>query len=97
MNQCAFVVLCLGLLGFHATAAEKPGTYIDPKLAAADPDFALQGEYAGMIEDDKFGVQVIARGGKFHGVAYHGGAAGRRVGRRRRRSRGTASAGRTGR
>ena len=77
MNRCAFVVLCLGLLCIPATAAEKPGTYIDPKLAAADPDFALQGEYAGMIKDDKFGVQVIALGGgKFHGVAYRGGLPG---------------------
>lgn len=77
MNRCAFAVLCVCLLGLPALAAEKPGTYIDPKLAAADPDFALQGEYAGRIKDDKFGVQVIALGGgKFHGVAYRGGLPG---------------------
>jgi hypothetical protein len=65
------------LLGLPAFAAEKPGTYIDPKLAAADPDFALQGEYAGQIKDDKFGVQVVALGGgRFHGVAYRGGLPG---------------------
>jgi len=77
MKRCAFVVLCLGLLCVPAVAAEKPGTYIDPKLAAADPDFAIQGEYAGTVGDDKFGVQIIALGGgKFHGVGHRGGLPG---------------------
>jgi hypothetical protein len=60
-----------------AFAADKPPVYIDPHKAAADPDFALQGEYAGQLKDDKFGVQIIALGnGKFHGVAYRGGLPG---------------------
>jgi hypothetical protein len=68
---------CLALFSFATRAAEKDATYIDPKSAAADPDFALQGEYAGYVNDDKFGVQVIALGdGKFHGVAYRGGLPG---------------------
>jgi hypothetical protein len=57
-------------------------TWSDPaKAAKEDPDFALQGEYAGTIKhedgDVKIGIQVIALGkGKFRAVGYHGGLPG---------------------
>ena len=73
-------VLCLGLLGSQAStqdrsrAAEKPKTWSDPRLAAAeDPDFSLQGEYASPGR----GVQVVALGkGRFRVVTYPGGLPG---------------------
>ncbi len=53
--------------------------------AAADPDFAVQGEYVGtapykgkdLKKDLKYGVQIVALGGgKFHGIGYNGGLPG---------------------
>jgi hypothetical protein len=77
MPRFAIPIACIVLLCIQAHAADKPPVYIDPQKAAADPDFALQGEYAGQLKDDKFGVQIIALGnGKFHGVAYRGGLPG---------------------
>jgi hypothetical protein len=75
MRFAAALAVCL--FSLSTFAADKEVTYIDPKEAAKDPDFAVQGEYAGSIEDNKFGVQVIALGGgKFHGVGYPGGLPG---------------------
>jgi len=75
------LIATLGLLLIAATAlaAPKNAAYTTPDEAAADPDFAVQGEYVGNIEDDneQFGVQVIALGdGAFEGVAYEGGLPG---------------------
>ena len=65
------------LISLPAFAAEKDPTYITTDQAAEDPDFAIQGEYAGEIKDEKRGVQIIALGnGKFHAVGYEGGLPG---------------------
>lgn len=72
-----FVCLMLGVLCLVAADAPKEGVYDDP--AKVDADFAFQGEYGGILGDDKakYGVQVIARGaGKFHAVGLPGGLPG---------------------
>jgi hypothetical protein len=72
-----FAITIVTLLSLNLFAAEKDPTYIDPTAAAKDPDFAIQGEYAGDIKGEKRGVQVIALGnGKFHAVGYEGGLPG---------------------
>lgn len=51
----------------------KPAAYVTPAEAAADPDFALQGEYL----SERFGVQVVAQGkGKFRTLTLKGGLPG---------------------
>lgn len=71
------------LIASPAQAADKSpqATYVTPAEAAADPDFSLQGEYAGKIttpdSEITVGVQVIALGGgNFRAVAYEGGLPG---------------------
>ncbi len=68
------VILCLTL--FTATCAAKKGgpIWTDPdKAAKENPDFLVQGEYAGKGN----GVQVIALGkGRFHASIYKGGLPG---------------------
>ncbi|MBS0264937.1 MAG: DUF1080 domain-containing protein [Planctomycetes bacterium] len=64
---CSVVCVNSGLV-----QAEHP-TFATPEKAAAEPDFAVQGEYAGEL----LGVQVIALGsGKFQIVTYPGGLPG---------------------
>jgi 3-keto-disaccharide hydrolase len=77
-----------GLLGLAAVAwglssalaAEKPAGDTFTDAAKAGPDFEVQGEYVGEIEEGgkkKAGAQVIALGdGKFEAVLYKGGLPG---------------------
>ena len=77
MSRIALATLCIALLCSPAFAAEKDPTYITLEQAAKDPDFAVQGEYAGDIKNEKRGVQIVALGnGKFHAVGYEGGLPG---------------------
>jgi hypothetical protein len=70
-------ICCLLLFASTARGA-------DAKVSSADdPDFKVQGEYAGSIkppnggDEFKLGVQIVALGdGKFHAVAYPGGLPG---------------------
>ena len=56
-------------------AADQNVTYTDP--AKVDADYAIQGEYSGIIGGKKMGVQVIALGdGKFDAVGFAGGLPG---------------------
>ena len=77
MPRIALAILS-ALFSLQLRAADKDPTYITAAEAAAkDPDFALQGEYVGDVNNEHFGVQIIALGnGKFHGVAYRGGLPG---------------------
>ncbi len=72
-----FLLLSMFTLCLVAADAPKEGVYDDP--AKVDADFAFQGEYAGILGDDKakYGVQIIAKGaGKFHAVGLPGGLPG---------------------
>lgn len=76
MKSTTFTLaLGLAILPLTALAADKNTTYTDP--AKVDADYAVQGEYAGKIGEDKAGVQVIALGdGKFDAVSFAGGLPG---------------------
>lgn len=71
---------CLLLIGFlagSATAAPKilvPSWTDEKAAAAANPDFLLQGEYAGERDGKRIGLQAADLGeGKFHVLVYAGG------------------------
>ncbi len=70
---CCFVC-SVTIAMFAASGDDEPKTtYATPEEAAADPDFGVQGEYAG----EKAGVQVVALGeGQFRTVLYRGGLPG---------------------
>ena len=75
--QTILAIVAVTSFSFLATAADKLPAVSDPTVAAADPDFALQGEYTGMAGDEKIGVQVIALGdGEFESVICMGGLPG---------------------
>ena len=69
------------VLSLSAAALAGPA-YDSPEAAKADPDYALQGEYEGVLDDgtgraEKIGVQVIALGkGRFRAVSFRGGLPG---------------------
>ncbi len=72
----------LSVLTTAACTFGKGKEIIDPEVAAEDPDFAVQGEYAGegtnaQGKAEKVGAQVIALGdGQFRAVIYRGGLPG---------------------
>lgn len=75
----AFLLLTAG--SPYATEPPNNPTYDQPLAAAADADFAIQGEYIGQLDTGlgpiKTGARVIALGnGKFHTVLYLGGLPG---------------------
>jgi hypothetical protein len=58
----------LGLAAAPCVAQKKERIAVaDPEKAKADPDFAVQGEYRGVLttnkKEEKVGVQVVAKGG----------------------------------
>jgi hypothetical protein len=75
-------IAALLVAGAYILHAAKPGNAItDPKEAAKDPDFAIQGEYAASPAIGKdsrgYGLQVVALGdGKFQAALYKGGLPG---------------------
>ena len=75
----SIVSLCIaGLLATAAQAAEMAGPKAVTTVAAADADYAIQGEYVGGLSTDAHvGLQVVALGdGKFDAVLYQGGLPG---------------------
>src|SRR4029079_2945011 len=84
----AGIVLLAGLPGTVAQEKNKAQpkkkeriAVADPKDAAKDPDFAVQGEYAGEIssggKSTKVGAHVVAKGlGEFNLKVYVGGLPG---------------------
>jgi hypothetical protein len=67
-------IACSLLAAASATAA-NPEDAADPKKV--DTDYAFQGEYAGELETEPWGVQIIALGqGKFDTVGFSGGLPG---------------------
>ena len=70
---CRISAVFLFLTGTPAAQDDANKAYITAEAAAADPDFAVQGEYVA----DKLGVQVVALGkGKFRVVIHRGGLPG---------------------
>lgn len=78
-STVALSCLLLPVLGDEAKKPEKPApprAWMDPGQVD-DPDFPIQGEYAGELEGKRFGVQIRALGGgEFEAASYHGGLPG---------------------
>src|SRR5689334_4935223 len=79
----AGLMLAVWLPGTTAQPKKKERIAIaEPKDAAKDPDFAIQGEYEGTLteenkKEEKIGIQVVAKGlGEFTVKAHRGGLPG---------------------
>ena len=83
MKNCSSLTLSFYCLCSIAWTAPREKAVKDPSVAAKDPDFAIQGEYAespkigGEGEKGRYGLQVVALGdGKFQAALYAGGLPG---------------------
>ena len=83
MKNCSSLTLSFFCLCSIAWAAPREKAVKDPSVAAKDPDFAIQGEYAESSkigregEKGRYGLQVVALGdGKFQAALYAGGLPG---------------------
>jgi len=83
MKTTSILILCLTCLGAISWSAPRAKATKDPSVAAKDPDFAIQGEYAptakiGAIgKGGQYGLQVVALGdGNFQAALYAGGLPG---------------------
>jgi hypothetical protein len=82
MKKRTLIITSLALAGLAILEAAKPSSaIIDPAVAAKDPDFAVQGEYAASAtigqDAGRHGLQVVALGdGKFQAALYKGGLPG---------------------
>ena len=82
LRKAHLLLIVAVVCGLACTARGKGKEITDPEEAKADPDFSIQGEYAGegtLPEGtkDKVGAQVIAQGdGAFKVVVYKGGLPG---------------------
>ena len=83
MKICSSLTLSFYCLCSIAWTAPREKAVKDPSVAAKDPDFAIQGEYAESSkigregEKGRYGLQVVALGdGKFQAALYAGGLPG---------------------
>jgi len=83
MKTSSILSICFTCFGAFACSALEAQAVKDPHLAAKDPDFSVQGEYAATAEIGSkkkkggYGLQVVALGDrKFQAALYKGGLPG---------------------